>query len=123
MSATSFQSRFLAICVGAATLVFMSSSYGQARQGAVADSPVPGNAQAAASVDPQSLSCSDLKAQLKSSGELRILSGPRGGWGDTFYGPAVPRCQFYQMPQFTYVRARDGLCGVGYICVEKYSVD
>jgi len=27
------------------------------------------------------------------------------------------------MPQFTYVRARDGLCGVGYICVEKYSVD
>jgi len=123
MNATSFQSRFLAICVSAATLVFMSSSYGQARQGAVADSPAPGNAQAAASVDPQSLSCSDLKAQLKSSGELRILSGPRGGWGDTFYGPAVPRCQFYQMPQFAYVRTRDGLCGVGYLCVDKLSFD
>jgi len=27
------------------------------------------------------------------------------------------------MPQFTYVRARDGLCGVGYICIEKYSLD
>jgi len=48
---------------------------------------------------------------------------PSGGWGDTFYGPAVPRCQFWQMPQFTYVRTRDGLCGVGYICVEKYSID
>jgi len=23
--------------------------------------------------------------------------------------------------QFTYVRARDGLCGVGYICVDKLS--
>jgi len=54
---------------------------------------------------------------------MSILSGPRGSWGDTFYGPAVPRCQFWQMPQFTYVRARDGRCGVGYICVDKYSVD
>jgi len=72
---------------------------------------------------PESLSCTELKGQLKTAGELSILSGPRGGWGDTFYGPAVPRCQFWQMPQFTYVRARDGLCGVGYICVEKYSVD
>ena len=64
-----------------------------------------------------------MKAQLKSAGELRILSGPRGGWADTFYGPAVPRCQFWQMPVFTYVRTSDSLCGVGYICVDKLSRD
>jgi hypothetical protein len=110
--------------MGAATFLLMSASCGQARQSVVADGPAPGNAQQTlAPVNPQSLSCNDLKAQLKSAGEMSILSGPRGGWGDTFYGPAVPRCQFWQMPQFTYVRARDGLCGVGYICVDKYSMD
>jgi hypothetical protein len=109
--------------MGAAAFLLMSESYGQAGQAPVRDG-VPGNAQQAlAPVDPQSLSCGDLKAQLKSAGAMSILSGPRGGWGDTFYGPAVPRCQFWQMPQFTYVRARDGLCGVGYICVDKYSMD
>ena len=117
-------SRFLAICMGAATFLLMSASYGQARQAVVADGPVPGSGQqASAPVNPQSLSCNDLKAQLKSTGAMSILSGPRGGWGDTFYGPAVPRCPFWQMPQVTYVRARDGLCGVGYICVDKYSMD
>ena len=54
---------------------------------------------------------------------MTILYGPKGGWGDTFYGPAAPRCQFWQMPQYTYVRASDGLCGVGYICVDKLSLD
>ena len=118
---TPAQSKFIATCMGAATFLLVSASYGQARQ---ADGPVPGNGrQTLAPVNPQSLSCNDLKAQLKSAGEMSILSGPRGGWGDTFYGPAVPRCQFWQMPQFAYVRARDGLCGVGYICVDKYSID
>jgi hypothetical protein len=93
--------------MGAATFLLVSASYGQPQ----------------APVDPQSVSCADLKAQLKSAGSMSVLAGPRGGWGDTFYGPAVPRCQFWQMPQFTYVRARDGLCGVGYICVDKYSMD
>ena len=110
--------------MGVATFLLVSASYGQARQAPVADGSVPGNGQRVlAPVDPQSLSCNDLKAQLKSAGEMSILSGPRGGWGDTFYGPAVPRCQFWQMPQFTYVRARDGPCGVGYICVDKHSID
>jgi hypothetical protein len=104
--------RSVAACVGAATFLVASASYGQA----------PGNAeQSPAPVNPQSLSCTDLKAQLHGAGELRILSGPKEGWGDTFYGPAVPRCEFWQMPRFTYVRARDGLCGVGYICIDKYS--
>jgi hypothetical protein len=64
-----------------------------------------------------------LKAQLKSAGEMSILSGPRGAWGDTFYGPAVPQCPFWQTSQFTYVRARDGLCGVGFICIDKNPMD
>jgi hypothetical protein len=109
--------------MGVATFLSMSPSHGQPGQPPVAN-PVPGNGeQAGAPVNPQSLSCNDLKARLKSAGELSILAGPRGGWGDTFYGPAVPRCQFWQMPQFAYVRARDGLCGVGYICVDKLSFD
>jgi hypothetical protein len=110
--------------MGAVTFLLMSASYGQARQALVADGPVPGNGQQTlAPVNPQRLSCDDLKTLLKRAGAMSILSGPRGGWGDTFYGPDVPRCQFWQMPQFTYVRARDGLCGVGYICVDKYSMD
>jgi len=107
----------------ACTFLLSPASYGQAGQ-AKAGGPVTGPApDRAASVDPQSVSCTALKAQLKAAGELSILSGPRGAWGDTFYGPAVPRCQFWQMPVFTYVKARDGLCGVGYICVEKLTYD
>ena len=85
------------------------------------DAPAPGSLRAP--LDPQTLSCNDLKAQMKSSGELNLLVGPRNGWGDTFYGPAVPRCQFYQMPQFAYVKAQDGRCGIGYICIDKMSID
>lgn len=110
--------------MGVATFLSMTASYGQARETPVDNGRVPGNAQQImAPVDPQTLSCNDLKAQLKSAGQMSILSGPRGGGGDTFYGPVVPRCQFWQMPQFTYVRARDGLCGVGYICVDKPAMD
>jgi hypothetical protein len=110
--------------VAATAFLLASATYGQAAPAATVGSPVPGNEQQSpAPVNPESLSCNDLKAELKTTGELSILSGPRGAWGDTFYGPAVPRCQFWQTPQFTYVRARDGLCGVGYICVDKYSVD
>jgi len=121
-SRTPAQRRLLAALLGAASVLSVSATCGQPRQGAVAD--VPGNAQQArAPVDPQALSCTDLKAQVKSAGELSILVGSRNGWGDTFYGPGVPRCQFYQMPQFAYVRARDGLCGVGYICIDKIAID
>ena len=110
--------------MAAAAFLFASVGYGQAGQGPAPGGPALGDGQQTpAPVNPQSVSCNDLKAQLKTAGELSILSGPRGGWGDTFYGPAVPRCQFWQTPQFTYVRALDGLCGVGYICVDKYSMD
>ena len=110
--------------MAAATFVFAPASYGQLAQAPAVNGPVSGNEQQIrAPVNPESLACNDLKNQLKTAGELNILSAPRGGWGDTFYGPAVPRCGFWQTPQFTYVRSRDGLCGVGYICVDKYSVD
>lgn len=116
--------KLLSACTSAVALVLASASHGQVAQPPAAVGSVPGYAaQTPAPVDPESLSCSDLKAELKSTGQLNLLYGPRGGWGDTFYGPAAPRCQFWQMPQFTYVRARDGLCGIGYICVDKLSFD
>jgi hypothetical protein len=123
-SASPAPRRRVVTCIGAVAFLLSTATYGQAAQAPAMGTPVPANEQQIpAPVNPESLSCNDLKAQLKTTGELNILSGPRGGWGDTFYGPAVPRCQFWQTPQFTYVRTRDGLCGIGYICVDKYSVD
>jgi hypothetical protein len=106
----------------ATALLLASAGYAQGGQPAASESD-PANGQVNASVDPKSESCTALKARLNAAGEMSIVSGPRGAWGDTFYGPAVPRCQFWQMPVFTYVKARDGLCGVGYICVEKLTFD
>ena len=118
------QRRFLTTCIAGATFLFAPASFGQAGQAPAAGNDTSGTGQQnPAPVNPESLSCNALKAQLKTAGELNILSGPKAGWGDTFYGPAVPRCQFWQMPVFTYVRAADGLCGAGYICVDKLSVD
>jgi hypothetical protein len=115
---------FVAACMAACAFLVATASYGQAGQAPAASSAVPPNAQQYPEpVNPAAVSCSALKARLQTAGELRILSGPRDAWADTFYGPSVPRCQFYQMPVFTYVRASDGLCGVGYICVDKLSRD
>ena len=116
--------RFLAACV-AAPCLFTSASHGQVGQVPNPSSGVATNQQQQnpAPINPEALSCNALKARLQTTGELNILVGPRGGWGDTFYGPAVPRCQFWQMPVFSYVRTSDGVCGVGYICVEKLSFD
>jgi hypothetical protein len=85
---------------------------------AAADVAAPTSAQIPATVNPHDFSCADLKAKLASTGSLTILAGPRG-YGDTFYGPRVPQCQFWQRPTFSYVPTRDSLCGVGYICVDK----
>ena len=116
--------RFVASCVAAVSFIVTSVSHAQTGQMTGAGDSVPGNGQQnAAPVNPADLSCNALKAKLQTAGQLRILSGPKGAWGDTFYGPAVPRCQFWQMPVFTYVRAGDGLCGVGYICVDRLSID
>ena len=112
----------IAACVAASAFVGTNPSQGQAVQAPGASSAAPAT-QYPAPVNPETLSCNALKARLQSTGQLTILVGTRGGWGDTFYGPAVPRCQFWQMPLFTYVRANDGLCGVGYVCVEKISRD
>ena len=116
--------RSIATCVAAAFLFGATASHGQAGQGLDANAGVAaGGQQNPAAIDPQTLSCSDLKARMQSTGQLPLLVGPRGGWPDTFYGPQVPRCQFWQMPLFQYVRTNDGLCGVGYICVDKLSFD
>jgi len=116
--------RLLSACVAAMALAVSTASVAQTPQ-APAGTNAPDRERAAndrQTVDPQTLSCSALKAELGKRGELGILSGPRGAWSDTFYGPAAPRCEFWQIPEFTYVRARDGLCGVGYICIEKPTV-
>ena len=114
----------LSACVAALTVVVATAAFGQSTQAPGVDNATgrerAGNDRQ--TVDPQTLSCSALKAELGKSGQLGILSGPRGAWSDTFYGPAAPRCEFWQIPEFTYVRARDGLCGVGYICIEKPTV-
>jgi len=110
---------FIAAAIGACTILLAPATFAQS--GPATDAPAPGSIRAP--LDPGTLSCSDLKTQMKSSGELNLLVGPRNGWGDTFYGPGVPRCQFYQMPQFAYVKARDGRCGIGYICIDKMSID
>jgi hypothetical protein len=100
-------------------IVLTPPSYGDAAQIVAAADPVEANrAQVPASVNPENVSCKELKDKLESAGSLTILSGPKG-WGDTFYGPRVPQCQFWTRPVFSYVSTRDGLCGVGYICVEK----
>jgi len=117
-------SRFLATCVAAVPFFVAPASYAQTERLPRSADPVPERAQQhPAPVDPGTLSCAALKGKLQAAGELTILSGPNGGWGDTFHGPAVPRCEFWQMPVFTYVKTSDGLCGVGYICVEKMSFD
>ena len=62
------------------------------------------------------LSCTELKSRIRDSGTLVIASGPTGG--DIFHA-RVPECEFWQRPQFSYVTAKDGWCGVGYICTGK----
>ena len=111
-------------CVASVAFLPTQASLGQPAQAPGTAPPPPAiREQTPAPIDPQSVTCNDLKAQLKAGGgQLNILYGPRG-WSDTFYGPAAPRCQFWQMPQFNYVRTRDGLCGIGYICVDKLSRD
>ncbi|HET7910428.1 MAG TPA: hypothetical protein VFL49_00200 [Pseudolabrys sp.] len=110
-------------CLAATLFVGATVSHAQPAPGPAASAPAAVPQQIPAPTDPQTLSCNDLKARLHTTGQLPILVGPRGGWADTFYGPQVPRCQFWQMPWFQYVRTNDGLCGVGYICIDKLSFD
>jgi hypothetical protein len=102
------------------TIVLPAPSYGDTGQIIAAADPVAGSrVQDTAPTDAESLTCKELKDRLASSGSLMITSGARR-WGDTFHGPRVPQCEFWQRPVFSYVRTRDELCGVGYICVEKF---
>jgi hypothetical protein len=122
-SATSLMStaRVFRSVAGAAVafsiLLGMPPAFGQT-PAAVTDVVEANRLQVPVTVDPQELSCRELKERLNRAGTLTILSGPRGS-GDTFYGPRVPQCQFWTRPLFSFVNTRDGLCGVGYICVEK----
>jgi len=74
--------------------------------------------QDAAPINAAGVSCKELKDKLQGTGKLDVLSGQKG-WGETFYGPGVPQCQFWQRPQFMYVSTNDGACGLGYICAQR----
>jgi hypothetical protein len=77
----------------------------------------PQGADATRNVDARTMSCADLKSRVRDSGPLVVSSGPEGG--DIFH-PRVPQCQFWQRPQYSFLRAKDGWCGVGYVCAAKF---
>jgi hypothetical protein len=85
---------------------------------AAADAGAASRPQGSAAVNAEAVSCKELKDRLQSAGTLSIASGQRA-WGETFYGPAVPQCEFWQMPRFSYVNTNDGACGAGYVCVGR----
>ena len=93
-------------------IALTTSSHAQTGPGS--SSAVP---RAPATVDAATLSCKQLKDQLQSAGSLTIISAGRT-WGDTFYGPGVPQCGFWQRPVFSYVTAQDGRCDAGFHCVD-----
>ena len=100
-------------------VVLMSPSYGDI--GALVAQAGPASAyrpQVPGPINAEAVSCKSLKDTLQSAGTLDILTEQRG-WGETFYGPGVPQCQFWQRPEFMYVRANDGACGVGYVCAQR----
>jgi hypothetical protein len=71
--------------------------------------------QDSAPLDTRTLSCDALKDRLQRAGNLYV-TGPQG-WSETFY--RTPRCEFWATPEFQYVRANDGACGLGYLCQWK----
>jgi len=79
-----------------------------AAQGAVAPS---------APLDARTMTCQALQARVRDSEPIFISSGPQGG--DLFYA-RNPRCEFWQRPQSSFVRAQDGWCGAGFICAAKF---
>ena len=112
----------IALSAAAVTLSIIAAtlpSYGE--PGQVVAQVIPGAAyspQDSAPVVAETLSCTQLKDRLQSAGTLDIVSGQRN-WPETFYGPGVPQCQFWQRPQFMYVTTNDGSCGVGYVCAQR----
>ena len=117
--ATGRLARFIAVAM--ATILLTSTLDEATAQGVgvAADRVAESLPLYASPTDSQSVTCNALKERLERTGSLPILYGPKG-FADTFYGPRVPQCQFWQRPVFTYVNTNDGLCGVGYICVEKF---
>jgi hypothetical protein len=117
---TAFRAKWVA--AGALALVLVTTpTYGDLGESAGNSNPLTANGHENLSqVNSDTMSCKDLKAVLEKAGSLKIFSVQRG-WADTFYGPGVPLCQFWERPVFSYVDTTDGFCAVGYICVDKLS--
>jgi hypothetical protein len=109
----------VALTAAAALAMIVPAAPSQGESGRVVAAVEGDGLPESASTNAEILTCRELKGKLENAGSLMILSGPKGQ-GDTFYGPRVPQCQFWTRPVFSFVRTRDGLCGVGYICVEKF---
>ena len=104
----------LSVVAGAMAMMMLSaSSHGQTGQPTATSNP-----QVSSTINAATVSCRDLKANLQRAGTLTIVSEPRG-WADTYYGPAVPQCEFWLKPKFSYVSTNDGACDVGYTCVDR----
>ena len=112
----------ISISVAAGTLSMLVPTtpvYGDIGQFVAQASPAAAyRPQDPAPINAQAVSCKELKDKLQSAGTLDIVSGQKS-WSETFYGPGVPQCQFWQRPQFMYVSTNDGSCGAGYICVQR----
>jgi hypothetical protein len=91
---------------------------GYCQVGGAAGPAAANRGQIPAAVTADTLSCKQLKDSLQSAGTLTIISGQKA-WGETFYGPGVPQCEFWSRPMFEFVTASDGPCGVGYVCAQR----
>jgi len=109
----------ISVAAGAFFLIEPTTSHGDAGQVVAQAAPVVAyRPQDAAPVIAENVSCNELKGRLQSRGTLDVVAGQKS-WPETFYGPNVPQCQFWQRPQFMYVGTNDGSCGAGYICTQR----
>ena len=108
------------VAAGALSMVVPAfPSYGEPGQVVAQISPGAAyRSQDPAPVVAETVSCKQLKDSLQSAGTLDIVSGQNSS-PETFHGPEVPQCQFWQRPQYMYVSANDGACGLGYICAQR----
>ena len=106
--------RFIVACSFATTLP-VGSSIAQTGQGLPAGVSLGSGPQDAPPLDTRTLSCDALKDRLQRVGTLYVTG--RQGWSETFH--SRPQCDFWATPEFQYVQANDGACGLGYLCLWK----
>lgn len=118
-AAPAWRCRHVAVSVAAAMFsVFAPIAPSDGQVIGAVGSVATGGPQNVATINSETVSCRQLKDTLQKDGALTIVSGQRN-WGDTFYGPGVPQCEFWSRPVFSYVSTNDGSCGAGYVCAQR----